>query len=80
MKDDDLLPCPFCGTKAVSNDWGNEWGHSGWAIHCESDDCYARISYGDHCERSYLVEKWNKRHNPSIQPIGPQNEESIWRH
>lgn len=72
----ELLPCPFCGTKAVSpvldHNQGMKWG----AVEC--DGCCAKGPEvrTDYTENGPWVEKakeeWNSRHVPEGMALVPQ--------
>ena len=68
-KDADLLPCPFCGGKAVS--WvipslsGTATGPKGDVAACVCEDCRARVTVTreemNDVLRSIAAAKWNRR-------------------
>lgn len=64
MKNDDLLPCPFCGNKNVKvYESENMHGQaSDWVVRCVSDKwngaCGAFISY---LTKARAIEVWNQR-------------------
>jgi restriction alleviation protein Lar len=66
----DLKPCPFCGGPAEIKAWANQYGQQGWAANCTRDECYARISYGDDCEREHVAGLWNERTEPPASQSG----------
>lgn len=71
--DKKLLPCPFCGNKAIdTNSWTKDEFHDGDALSFECPNCHAQMwSFKEECdsyfEQDYdsrfeqLVEKWNTR-------------------
>jgi len=65
---DELKPCPFCGGKAewIYRDWNpdTEEGDDGcgW-VKCMNPECSVEIF---DCLIEDAVERWNKRHEPTL--------------
>ena len=61
-----LLPCPFCGSKAVAsiNKGESLWSHDvvDWTrVHCTNDDCNAQTEATCEGYESPAIEVWNRR-------------------
>jgi Lar family restriction alleviation protein len=53
----ELKECPFCGSKAVMNDLGNNRYH----IHCYSCPAQFGQVWSNDESKEFLIEGWNKR-------------------
>jgi len=52
-----LLPCPFCGSKAIF--YENPWNIG---VTCKGRDCKADVSFkNDNSTKEQVANKWNKR-------------------
>jgi len=61
-----LLPCPFCGSKAVASINKSEslWSHDivDWTrVHCTNDDCNAQTEPTCDGYEPSAIEVWNRR-------------------
>lgn len=61
-----LLPCPFCGCKAVAsiNKGESLWSHDvvDWArVHCTNDECNAQTKATCEGYEPSAIEVWNRR-------------------
>lgn len=61
-----LLPCPFCGSKAEKRVRGGtsdyDWNKVYYDIRCTNNDCYLQDGAEWNCKTyEEVVEMWNKR-------------------
>ena len=66
-----LLPCPFCGSKAVASVNRDEslWSHDvvDWTrVHCTNDDCNAQTEATCEGYEPSAIEVWNRRTPPAV--------------
>lgn len=56
---DDLLPCPFCGSKTVKIKQHDHFGSKTFCVHCVNQKC---VTYGPLAEDiPKAMQKWNAR-------------------
>ena len=77
-----LLPCPFCGCKAVASINKDEslWSHDvvDWTrVHCTNDDCNAQTEATCEGYESPAIEVWNRR---TPQPVAREPLTCEWTH
>ena len=63
---EELMPCPFCGCKAVAsiNKYESLWSHDvvDWTrVHCTNDECNAQTEATCEGYEPSAVEVWNRR-------------------
>ena len=74
---DALMPCPFCGCKAVAsiNKYESLWSHDvvDWTrVHCTNDECNAQTEATCEGYEPSAVEVWNRR---TPQPVVREQKE-----
>ena len=74
---DALMPCPFCGCKAVAsiNKGESLWSHDvvDWTrVHCTNDECNAQTEATCEGYEPSAVEVWNRR---TPQPVVREQKE-----
>ena len=74
---DALMPCPFCGCKAVASINKDEslWSHDvvDWTrVHCTNDECNAQTEATCEGYEPSAVEVWNRR---TPQPVVREQKE-----
>lgn len=76
-KDDDLLPCSFCGNPAGASRWPNERdaGYH-WMIGCIGPDCL--VSMGGYDTRMDAVAAWNARAGWLPIATAPKDGTNVW--
>ena len=67
----ELLPCPFCGSKATAsvNQGESLWSHDvvDWTrVHCTNDDCNAQTEATCEGYEPSAIEVWNRRTSPTV--------------
>lgn len=65
MNDNDLKPCPFCGSEAAAN-WyytSDEYERTVYYVHCTNADCDAFSHEGKSPEEAAAA--WNRRPQPT---------------
>ena len=72
-----LLPCPFCGCKAVAsiNKYESLWSHDvvDWTrVHCTNDECNAQTEATCEGYEPSAIEVWNRR---TSQPVVREQKE-----
>ena len=77
-----LLPCPFCGSKAVASVNRDEslWSHDvvDWTrVHCTNDDCNAQTEATCEGYEPSAIEVWNRR---TPQPVVREPLTCEWTH
>ena len=77
-----LLPCPFCGCKAVAsiNKGESLWSHDvvDWTrVHCTNDECNAQTEATCEGYEPSAIEVWNRR---SPQPVAREPLTCEWTH
>ena len=77
-----LLPCPFCGCKAVAsiNKGESLWSHDvvDWTrVHCTNDECNAQTEATCEGYEPSAVEVWNRR---TPQPVVREPLTCKWTH
>ena len=68
---DALMPCPFCGCRAVAsiNKGESLWSHDvvNWTrVHCTNDDCNAQTEATCEGYEPSAIEVWNRRTPPPV--------------
>ena len=79
---DALMPCPFCGCKAVASINKDEslWSHDvvDWTrVHCTNDDCNAQTEATCEGYEPSAIEVWNRR---TPQPVVREPLTCEWTH
>jgi hypothetical protein len=54
----DVLPCPFCGSDAVTY---YSYDFNEWTIRCTNDNCFCDFGYDP--DKSVVVKMWNTRNS-----------------
>ena len=77
-----LLPCPFCGCKAVASINKDEslWSHDvvDWTrVHCTNDECNAQTEATCEGYEPSAIEVWNRR---TPQPVAREPLTCEWTH
>ena len=77
-----LLPCPFCGCKAVASINKDEslWSHDvvDWTrVHCTNDECNAQTEATCEGYEPSAIEVWNRR---TPQPVAREPLTCEWSH
>ena len=78
----ELLPCPFCGSKAVASVNRDEslWSHGvvDWTrVHCTNDDCNAQTEATCEGYEPSAIEVWNRR-TPQPVVLEPSEAEIVF--
>lgn len=58
MSEEELKPCPFCGSEAKHYYDDNGWMNTDW-VSCENDDCGAQTCL--HESKELALAAWNRR-------------------
>ena len=76
---DALMPCPFCGCRAVAsiNKGESLWSHDvvNWTrVHCTNDDCNAQTEATCEGYEPSAIEVWNRRTPQPVvrEPLTPE--------
>ena len=77
-----LLPCPFCGCRAVAsiNKYESLWSHDevDWTrVHCTNDECNAQTESTCEGYEPSAIEVWNRR---TPQPVVREPLTCEWTH
>lgn len=57
----DLLPCPFCGGKALNVEWVTSHDERGWAVACKNPECLMNQGARILRTEAEAAEAWNRR-------------------
>ena len=79
---EELMPCPFCGCKAVASINKDEslWSHDvvDWTrVHCTNDECNAQTEATCEGYEPSAIEVWNRR---TPQPVAREPLTCEWTH